>query len=59
MSPLRSKVYKGRCHGETSGREREKKCEGGKKGRGQGQRSIHRRGHGGNVAETDVEMSES
>ena len=32
---------------------------GGRRGRGQGQRNIRRRGHGGNVAEADVEMSES
>ena len=32
---------------------------GGRRGIGRGQRNIHRRGHGGNVAEADVEMSES
>ena len=35
---------------------------GGKHGggrRGRGQRNIRRRGHGGNIAEADVEMSES
>ena len=58
MSPLRSKVYKGRSRGETSGRERGSLERGGG-GRGRSQRNIHRRGHGGNFAETDVEMSES
>ena len=59
MSPLHSKVYKGRSRGETSGKERGKKRGGGRSGRGRGQRSMSRRGHGGNVAEADVEMSES
>ena len=59
MSPLRSKVCKRRIHGETSGREQEKKHGGERRGRGRGQRSICRRGHGGNVAEADVEMSKS
>ena len=57
MSRLHSKVYKGGSRGETSGMEQGKKRGGGRRGRGQ--KSICRRGHGGNVAEADVEMSES
>ena len=34
-------------------------CVGGRRGRGQSQRSIHRKSHGENIAESDVEMSES
>ena len=57
MSRLRSKIYKGRSHGENSGREQGKKRGGGRRRRDQ--KSIRGRGHGGNVAEADVEMSES
>ena len=63
MSCLGSKVYKGRSRGEISGREQGEKHGGGRRGTsglgGRGQRSICRRGHGRNIAEADVEMSES
>ena len=63
MSCLLSKVYKGRSRGEISGREQGEKHGGGRRGTsglgGRGHRSICRRGHGRNIAEADVEMSES
>lgn len=59
MSLLHGKIYKGRSCAETSGREWRKKRGSGRSGRGRGQRRMCRRGHGGNVAEADVEMSGS
>ena len=59
MSPLHRKVYKERSCGETNGREWREKHGGGRRGRGRDQKNIHRKGHGGNLAEADVDMSES